>query len=201
MKRCFSAVVGVGVFSLLLGGCQPADAPGDGDVAEVRQAQVPVNPDHDWRHYYFQFGNDLPFADLLVIGDHEVGDFKADTEYWFVETSSLQYLGEEDLVASYTDGDGTPPSLSGDQEFTQPVYLTWQSFSTDPVSTGELYSNSKHHLRIKADGGAVVRLTWYQVLPHQSPENAAPEGTFSAVGGSVAVPSGRYGYYIDATIE
>lgn len=200
MERCFSAVVGIGVFSLLLGGCQPADTPGEGDAAEARQAQVPTDPDHDWRHYSFDF-QERPFAHLLVIGDTNVEGFTADTEYWYVDSSGLEYLGEDDLEVSYQDGNGTPPSLSGDQEFTQPVYLTWQSFEEDPVSTGDLYSNGGHHLRIRVQSGEVTRLTWYQTLTHQSPQNAAPNGTFSAVGGEVKVPDGQYGYYIDAAIE
>lgn len=200
MERCFSAVVGVGVFSLVLGGCQPAEAPGEGDPAEARQAQVPTDPDHDWRHYVFELENNVLFADLLVIGEDDVGTFDKDTEYWFVHTSSLDYLGEQNLVVTYRDGDGTPDPLSGDQEFTQPVYLTWQSFSTDPVSDGKLYSNNGHHFRVEVDDDEVVGLTWYQIIANQNPENVAPYGTYSPDNGPVSVPSGRYGYYIDATI-
>lgn len=199
MERCFSAVVGVGVFSLLLGGCQPAGAPGEGDAAEARQAQIPVDPDYGWRHYVFELDERI-FADLLVLGDTSVEGFAADTEYWYIHADSLEFVGEDDMEVSYQDGDGTPPSLRGDQEFTQPVYLTWQSFDKDPVNTGELYSNGGHHLRVRVQSGEVTRLTWYQVLTHQSPQNAAPNGTFS-VGGEVDVPTGQYGYYIDATIE
>lgn len=204
MDRSFSAVLGVGVLSLLVVGCQPSEdrGNGEGDVNEARQAQIPVNPDFDWRRYDFRFEDDTLFAELLVIGDRDVSGYSADTEYWFVDTSNLDNLGELDLEAGYEDGNSTPPALSGDQEFTQPVYLTWQSFSTDPVSdVGELYSNGNHHLRIKLDAGEVYRLTWYQTLTTQNPQNRAPDGTFSAVGGNVSVPSGQYGYCVDAVIE
>lgn len=204
MDRSFSAVLGVGVLSLLVVGCQPGDDPGKSErnVNEARQAQIPIDPDFDWRLYEFRFENDTLFAELLVIGDRDVSGYSADTEYWFVDTSNLANLGDQDLEAGYEDGNSTPPSLSGDQEFTQPVYLTWESFSTDPVSdVGELYSNGNHHLRVKLDAGEVYRLTWYQTLTTQNPQNRAPDGTFTAVGGNVSVPSGQYGYYVDATLE
>jgi len=196
--------VGLCAASLLVVGCQPAEIADveDGDVAEARQAQCPTDPDKAFTHYYFEI-DDNPFVDLLVIGDQAIGGFQADTEYWYVHTDALADLGNKDIVVTSTSGDENPPSLSGDQEFTQPVYLTWQSFSTDPVGVGELYSNAAdtHHLRIKVESGEITRLVWYQILGNQSPANVAPDGTYEAVGGSVSVPSGYYGYHVDATIE
>jgi hypothetical protein len=103
---------------------------------------------------------------------------------------------------SLTSGNGSPPSLTGDQELTQSVYLNWQSFTTDPVSVGELYGNASdsHYLRVKVESGEVTRVVWYQTIAGQNPANITPEGTFEAIGGSVSVPSGKYGYYVDATI-
>lgn len=196
--------VGLCAASLLVMGCQPAEIADveDGEVAEARQAQCPVEPDKAFTHYYFEINNN-PFVDLLVIGDQAIGGFQADTEYWYVHTDALADLGEKDIVVTATSGDESPPSLSGDQEFTQPVYLTWQSFSTDPVGVGELYSNAggTHHLRVKVESGEITRLVWYQILGNQSPANVAPNGTYEAAGGSVSVPSGYYGYHVDATIE
>jgi hypothetical protein len=141
--------------------------------------------------------------DLLVIGNADIGGFGKGTEYWYVHTSALGDLGEEDIEVSRTSGDEDPPSLSGDQEFTQAVDQTWVNFTTDPVGVGELYSNAggDHYLRVKVDSGEVIRIVWYQTITTQSPENVAPDGTFSAVGGSVSVPGGHYGYHVDATIE
>lgn len=197
-------VAGLGVVSLLLGGCQSADVPGvdEGDVAEARQAQIPINPDKDFIHYQFEIDNS-PLFDILIIGSDDIGSFSRNTEYWYVHSSGLGDLGEEDIEVTSTSGDGEPPSLSGDQEFTQPVYLTWQSFSTDPVSVGELYGNvsDDHYLRVKVESGEVTRVVWYQIISNQSPANVAPSGTYTAVGGSVSVPNGEYGYHVDATIE
>lgn len=185
-------------------GCTPegGSEPGEGPLASARQGQIMLAPEAEWRLYDFTFANEEPFVRILVIGPDEVRPYAANTEYWFVNQDGLQYLGEEDLEASYDEGDGTPPSLSGDQAFTQPVYLTWSSFSTDPVTTGELYDWGDAHLRVKYESGAITRLTWYQVISsHDSPANLTPDGTFTPGTGSVSVPYGYDGYYIDATID
>lgn len=195
---------GLGLASLLAIGCQPADVEDleDGDVAEARQAQCPVNPDKAWTRYRLDIDNG-PLFDILVIGATDVGSFQRNTEYWYVHSSGLADLGTEDITVTTSSGDVDPPSLSGDQEFTQPVYLTWQSFSTDPVSSGQLYRNgaADHYLRVKVDSGEVARVVWYQIIDNQSPANVAPSGTYTASSGSVSVPSGDYGYHVDATIE
>jgi hypothetical protein len=200
-RACWA--VGLCVSSLLVIGCQSPDAAeaDDGDVAEARQAQVPTNPDRPWTLFQFTI-DENPLFDLLVIGDEDVGSYNDRTEYWFVHTSRLVDLGEEDIEVTSSSPGGTPPSLSGDQEFTQPVYLTWENFTTDPVNVGELYSNSggTHHLRVKVESGEVTRVVWYQIINHQSPANVAPSGTYSPGGSSVSVPSGYYGYAVDATI-
>lgn len=195
---------GLGLASLLAIGCQPADVPGgeDGDVAEARQAQCPVDPDKAWTRYRLEIDNS-PLIDILVIGASDVGSFDHDTEYWYVHSAGLPDLGTEDIVVTTASGDVDPPSLSGDQEFTQPVYLTWQSFSSDPVNVGELYGNATddHYLRLKVESGEITRVVWYQIIDNDKPENVGPSGTYTAVGGSVSVPSGDYGYHVDATIE
>lgn len=196
------ARVGAGIFCLFMAGCGSTnDVTSSEEVGSARLGQIYEGP-KDFRQYDFAFVNDAPLASVLVIGPSAIGGFSANTEYWYVETSSLQYLGAQDLEITYSDDEGTPPSLSGDQEFTQAVNLTWNSFSSDPVSAGELYENGDVYLRIKTDSGEISRLTWYQTVDdNAAPANVTPELTFSAVSGSVGIPSGDDGYYIDATIE
>lgn len=203
MDRCFLATVGTLLSCLAVSACHPVEggAPSE-ETSEAQLAQVPINPDHDWRLYGLTFANDAPFADILVIGDDDVGGYAKTTEYWFVHTSNLQYLGTEAIDADHTDGDGTPPSLSADQEFTQPVYLTWQSFTSDPQEdVGDLYSNGRHHLRVTVDSGEVSAVTWYQIIRSQNAQNVAPDGRFLVGGDEVTVPTNYLGYYIHADID
>lgn len=202
MKLYFQVPICAVVMSLVTAACAPVEEPGvDEDVPAARPAQL-IPDVKDWTSYHFEMGEDT-LLDILVIGDEDVGDFSRNTEYWYVQSSPLAGLGEDRFDVRSTSDDGTPPSLSGDQEFTQPVYPTWQSFTSDPVSGGELYSNDTgdQYLRILVDWDEITRLTWYQTISNQSPTNIAPSGTFSPVGGSVTVPSGQYGYYIDASIN
>lgn len=203
MKLHIHAPMCAAVLSLLAAGCNPVEGPAlDEELAEAQPAQVDPDIGKDYKNYHFDIGNN-PLLDLLVMSDETIEGFAADTEYWYVDSSALAALGEEDIEVSSTSGDGMPPSLSGDQEFTQPVFPTWQPFSTDPVSVGELYSNAAGdiHIRIKVESGEITRIVWYQTISSQSPTNVRPDGAFTPVGGSVTVPSGEYGYYIDATIE
>lgn len=203
MKQHFQVPICAALMSLLTAACVPIEGSTiDEEVAAARPAQADPDVSKDWKNYHFDIGHDS-LLDLLVIGGDEVSGFSTNTEYWYVESSALAGLGDEDIEVSSTSGDGTPPSLSGDQEFTQPVYLTWQYFTTDPVSGGELYSNAAgdRFLRIKVVSGEITRVTWYQTISTQSPTNIAPAGTFTPAEGSVTVPNGKYGYYIDATLE
>jgi hypothetical protein len=204
IKRLSQALMGAGVFCLFVTGCNPIDDPASSkeDVGSMRLPQI-IEGKYGFVRYHLAFPENLTFADVIVVGRDAIGGYSANTEYWYVETSSLQYLGDEDLTVTHDeDQEGTPPSLSGDQEFTQPVHLTWNSFSSDPVSVGNLYGGANCQLRIKAEAGEVTRLTWYQTIDEETaPENVGPDGTFTAVSGSVSVPSGKDGYYIDATIE
>lgn len=203
MKLHIHAPMCAAVLSLLAAGCNPVEGPAlDEELAEAQPAQADPDIGKDFRKYHFEIGND-PLLDLLVMSDQTIEGFEADTEYWYVNSSALAALGEQVIEVSSTSGDGNPPSLSGDQEFTQPVFLTWQPFSTDPVSVGELYSNDAGdiHIRIKVESGEITRIVWYQTISDENPVNVAPDGGFSPVGGSVSVPSGKYGYYIDAAIE
>lgn len=204
MIKHVSLVVCTGALALLLPACSPEGGEGsrgEGEVGEARLAQV--DPGYlDWRRYTFEIEKE-PLADLLVIGDEDVGRFSRNTEYWYVHTSALGDVGEGDIEVSSTSGNGSPPSLTGDQEFTQPVYLTWQSFTTDPINVGDLYGDAtgKVFLRIKVTSGEIYELTWYQTSSSSSAENVTPDGTLSYIGGSVTVPSGHYGFYIDAVVE
>jgi hypothetical protein len=202
MTRNTRWVMGFCVGASFVIGCQPADPGGVGEdgVAEARQAQVPVGPDKDYTIYTFEIASN-PLFDLLVIGETRIDDWEPDTEYWFVHTAAVEDIGVEDIEVTSISDDGEPPFLYGDQKFEQPVYLTWNQFTSDPVSAGELYSNGGHHLRLDVYGDQISRIVWYQVINHQSPQNVAPDGTFESVSGSVSIPGGYYGYLIDATIE
>jgi predicted small secreted protein len=203
MNRRVLVVSLIGLASLAATACNPTDSSGSSeDLGSAHLAQLDPTGWHMWRLFDFTFGNSAHLADVLVIGEDDVGLYEAETEYWFVETANLQYLGDEALQVEYYDGDETPPSLSGEQEFTQPVHLTWNSFTSDPVSTGNLYSGEKSHLRIKTESGEITRLTWYQVLGStETPENVTPDGVFEVNSGSMSVPTNKVGHYIDATIE
>lgn len=155
-----------------------------------------------WRLYTATFSNGAPLLSVLAIGGSNVGNYQANTEYFYVSTASLQHLGQKDLDFSYTDGNGTPPAQSGSQEFDLPVLSSWTSFSSDPVSGGYRYDSGNVHLRIGTAGGEITRLTWYQTIPSaQSPANVTPSGTFTVGSGAVTVPSGDAGYYVDDTIQ
>lgn len=196
-------VVGGGVLALLVSACNPAASAGSDEEDAPSAEPAQVSPwRYGYRQYDFTFENDAPLASILVIGNSDMGSYLARTEYWYVETSSLQYLGSEDLEVEHVDGTGTPPSLTGDQEFTQPVFPTWNSFTSDPVDAGHLYGGAQAHLRIKTDAGEILRVTWYQTVDHDGdPKNVTPDGTYTVSSGSVPIPSGDDGYYIDATIE
>src|SRR5690349_180969 len=68
--------MGLCVSSLLVIGCQPADAGSsdEGNIGEVRQAQCPVNPDKLFTHYRFEI-DESPVFDLLVIGPEDADTF------------------------------------------------------------------------------------------------------------------------------
>lgn len=186
---------------LLAVACSPVDAPtSDEDGPAVRPAQLV--PSFKWTHYHFEIDK-APLFDIIATGSEGAYGYQTNTEYWYVHSTGLSSLGEKDVDVTSTSQEGDPPTLEGDQEFTQPVYLTWQSFTSDPVSVGELYANSAagQYLRVKVESGAITRVVWYQTTTSSSPANIAPSGTFTAVGGSVSVPSGQNGYYVDATIE
>lgn len=195
-----SCLIGLAAALCLSIGCVPAEEP---ETGEARQAQLD-NGTHGWEKHFWYFetcGRECKFADLLVTGDTAVGGYQAHTEYWFVESSYLGELGQDNLIIETTWGLTDPPEPSGDQEFTQPVAATWTHFSSDPVSGGYLYSGSGQHLRIGVSSGEIARLTWYQTIPAiDTPENLVLGGALEAVSGDVGVPSGEYGYYVDALI-
>lgn len=201
-SRLFGAVVGSSVIGLFLTGCSPTDseARGDEDVGAAQHAQVDPGM-LVGKHLELIFADHGLFAEVLVMNE-DSGRFRAGTEYWYVQTSKLQYLGVEGFDLESTDIEEEAPALSGDQYFEQPVSLTWNSFTSDPVTTGELYTNSNLHLRIGVDSGEISRLTWYQlIVSSQPPVNINPQGAFTVGSGSVTIPSSRVGYYIDATID
>lgn len=194
-----SCLIGLVAVLCLSTGCVD---PGDPELGSARQAQLD-NGTHAWeKHYwYFEECGDCPFVELLVIGDADIGDYRMNTEYWFVESAHLDELGQDNLVIETTWGLTDPPEPMGDQEFVQPVAATWSRFTSDPVSGGYLYDSDNQHLRIGVSGGEISRLTWYQTIPSaQSPANLVLNGEAQVGSGSVGIPTGEYGYYVDATI-
>jgi hypothetical protein len=195
-----SCLVGLAAALCLSIGCV---APEEPDTGEARQAQMD-NGTHVWKKHYLYFeecGYNCAFAELLVIGDSQVGVYRANTEYWFVHDDHIGRLGVQDLAIETTWGSSNPPSPSGDQEFTQPVAATWSRFLSDPVSGGYLYDSDNQHLRIGITSGQVSRLTWYQTIPqNETPENLVLGSSAEVGSGSVGIPSGEYGYYADAMI-
>jgi hypothetical protein len=205
MHRYPRLMMAVGGVVALTAACAPVE-PSAGDPESVRAARSgQADPDagHDWEAHSFEI-NDNPVFDLLVVGGLDVGQYDRNTEYWYVHSSELADLGVEDLEMTSRPGNGDGLIMGGDQEFTQPVYLTWERFTTDPVSDGVLYSDptGEHFLRIDVDSGEFVRIVWYQIIDDTNPTNIdLVEGTYTPVSGSVSIPSGQYGYYIDATID
>lgn len=195
-----SRLIGLAAALCLSIGCVPAEEPGTG---AARQAQLD-NGTHGWEKHYWYFeecGWGCRFAELLVIGEADVGEFRAGREYWYVDSSHLGELGQDNLVIETTSGLTDPPEPSGDQEFTQPVSATWMRFTSDPVSGGYLYDGDGQHLRIAVSSGEVSRITWYQTLPtNEDPENLVLDPVMEVGSGSVGVPTGEYGYYVDAVI-
>ncbi|UQA59936.1 hypothetical protein [Polyangium aurulentum] len=181
-------------------GCGAADADGDDEnVDSAKLAQIDIGT--RWRSHTGYYTNGQIFGRILVIGHTAVGSYNADTEYWFINKSNLQYLGSYNLEFSYADGTGTPPSYTGTQEFALPALATWQSFSSDPVSGGALYDKGNVHLRLAGDStNGITEVTWYQTIPSTaSPANLALSGVFYTGSGSVSVPSGETGYVVDQT--
>jgi hypothetical protein len=182
-------------------GCDAVDAGEDDEnVDSAKLAQIDVG-NSNWRTHTGYYTNGQIFARILVIGKSAIGVYDADTEYWYVNKSNLQYLGSYDLEFSYTNGTGTPPSYSGTQEFALPALESWQSFSSDPVSGGNLYDNGSVHLRLAGNStNGLTEVTWYQTISSaNTPANLALSGVFYTGSGSVSVPSGDAGYYVDQT--
>ncbi|WP_437315056.1 hypothetical protein [Sorangium sp. So ce385] len=197
--------LGTAVFVLLTAsGCVVAEGmeqPENEELDSVSEAQLDPGMLTPWRLYTATFSNGQPFFRALAIGGSGVGSYQAGTEYFYVSTANLQYLGQKSVTFSHTDGSGTPPAQSGSQQFQLPVSSSWTSFSSDPVSGGFRYKSGNVQLRIATGGGEITRLTWYQALPlGQNPANLTPDGTFAAGSGAVTVPSGSAGYYVDITI-
>ncbi|UQA59845.1 hypothetical protein [Polyangium aurulentum] len=194
----FCAIVTLGFAA----GCGAADAGVDDEnVDSAELAQLDYTGGYDWRSHTGYYTNGRPFGRILVIGRNAIGGYNADTEYWYVDKSNLQYLGSYNLEFSYTNGTGTPPSYSGTQEFALPAIATWQSFSSDPVSGGALYDNGSVHLRLSGNStNGIAEVTWYQTIPSaNTPANLALSGVFYTGSGSVSVPSGQTGYVVDQT--
>lgn len=189
--------------SLAASGCvvaewgEPLD---DEDVQSISAAQLDPGG-MKWRLFNAILPNGQPLFRLLVIGGSNVGNYQANTEYWYVNQANLGWLGQSALTFSHTGGNGAPPQLSGSQQFQVPRLLPWAPFSGDQVSGGYRYDRGDLHLRIGTGNGEITRLTWYQTIPAgQNPANVMPSGTFTPGFGAVTVPSGSAGYYIDSTI-
>ncbi|AUX23884.1 uncharacterized protein SOCEGT47_044140 [Sorangium cellulosum] len=179
-------------------GGEPED---DEDLGTASAAQIDIGYKKKWRLYTATFSNGQPFFRVLAIGGSDVGPYQANTEYWYVTSANLGYLGQNSVVFSHVDGDDTPPKQSGSAQFQTPWLVPWTSFSNDPVSGGYRYDNGSVHLRIAVNGGEISGLTWYQTIPAaQTPTNIALNGTFTVGSGSVVVPQGSVGYYVNSAI-
>ncbi|XYI02152.1 hypothetical protein ACMHYB_21195 [Sorangium sp. So ce1128] len=196
-----SALIGVFVCSsLFTAGCYAPDEGAAEEVGEVASPQLDPGL-KAWRLFELTLGEN-PLARSLVIGDSNIANYSAATEYWYVDAAALPALGIKSLVFSYTDGNSAPPSQSGAQTFALPRDVAWSSFTTDPVSGGSLYQKGNVYLRIAKSSSGLTRLTWYQVLPSgAAAANVVPSGTFSPVSGPVSVPSGYAGHYIDQPVQ
>ncbi|XYI02265.1 hypothetical protein ACMHYB_21815 [Sorangium sp. So ce1128] len=191
-------------FGLAMAGCVVAEGmeqPEDEELGSASAAQLDPGMMTPWRLYTATFSNGQPFFRALAIGGNSVGAYQANTEYFYVSTANLQYLGLKNVFFSHTDGSGTPPAQSGTQQFQMPVLSSWTSFSSDQMSGGYRYDSGNVHLRIGTGGGEITRLTWYQKIPPtQNPANITPDGWFTVGSGAVTVPGGSAGFYVDSTI-
>ncbi|WP_437720539.1 hypothetical protein [Sorangium sp. So ce861] len=185
--------------SLFMPGCYLADEGAAEEVDEVASPQL--DPDgRAWRLFKVSVGG-VPFARTLAIGDETMGNYIENTEYWYVDPSALSGLGTKSIAFTHSGGDSYPPSQRGPQSFALPREVTWEAFQTDPVSGGALYRKDNVYLRITKSQSGITRLTWYQILAGGVATNLVPSGTFVPVNGSVKVPSGHVGYYIDQVVE
>ncbi|WP_437933795.1 hypothetical protein [Sorangium sp. So ce341] len=185
--------------SLFAPGCYLADEGASEEVGEAASPQL--EPDRwAWRLFKLSVGG-VPFARALAIGGANMGNYTADTEYWYVDPAALSALGTKNIVFTHSGGDSYPPSQRGPQSFALPREVPWEAFQTDPVSGGALYRKDNVYLRITKNQSGITRLTWYQVLADGVPTNIVPSGTFVPVRGPVSVPSGHVGYHIDQAVE
>ncbi|KYG07932.1 hypothetical protein BE21_02195 [Sorangium cellulosum] len=185
--------------SLFTPGCYLGDEGASEEVGEVASPQL--DPDgRAWRLFKLSVGG-VPFARALAIGGANMGNYTANTEYWYVDPAALSALGAKNIVFTHSGGDSYPPSQRGPQSFALPREVPWEAFQTDPVSGGALYRKDNVYLRITKNQSGLTRLTWYQILADGVPTNIVPSGTFVPVRGSVSVPSGHVGYYIDQAVK
>jgi len=133
------------------------------------------------------------------------GSYTAGNEYWNVNRDALTSLGTAVTLAytDYSTGTPSPTAFAHAQSFVEPIGLSWVNMgSTDPISGGTLYKNGSVYVRMRKDTASPPNLTyvtWYQVLSRGVPANLSPTGSFSSTG-SVSVPVGSTGYYIDYQI-
>jgi hypothetical protein len=195
-----------------------------GEFGEARQAQIDpqVMP---WVEYSLWLDDGQLLAEIFVFGGRDVGAYRADTEYWYVDRTRLDALGRHSITITKEDGDADPPQpdlqWTGQemadppgvadppepdlQTFTQPVHpvIGWGAgFLRDPIRGGVMMqSESGHGLRLLVEDGSVSRVVWYQEVERGlTPMNITPEGEFRVIP-SFTVAEGFLGYAIDLAVQ
>jgi hypothetical protein len=188
------------------------------------EEQAQIDPGtRAWREVTISSEEGEWLAKVFVIGDESYGEYKANTEYWWVRRDHSS--GEMDFFKSHgsqmfvggglyltTAEHDTEPSYPIDefsgaklQTFTQPVYPVggWGSgFTQDTIQGGTLFvSDSGVGLRIFSHKGSISRLVWYQTISQDEiPQNVIPEGFFEEVF-FFPIAEGQLGYAIDLKVQ
>lgn len=200
-KPVLSGPANVADLSFLQIGSMPAPTSPTPDAARM---PLQLDPGFlTFRKYTITF-NAVPAVLLAeVFAIHTTtGSYTAGNEYWNVNRDALTSLGTAVTIAytDYSTGSPSPTAFAHAQSFVEPIGLSWVNMgSTDPISGGTLYKNGSIYLRMRKDTASppnITYVTWYQVLSRGIAANISPTGSFSTAG-SVSVPPGSTGYYID----
>ncbi len=184
---------------------------GKGPAKGERARLVPCQVDGGslvWRKYTMTISGNVTFGEILVI-NQAAGGFSAGTDRWSIYTSAISSLATaSSLSFSYTDGNGTLPTLGGNQNFDIYPSLSWVNFTTDPAGgSGYLFNSGGTgagalYFRIITGGTPVkmTRMAWYRITTSASAPADATPGRLGAVSnGGITVPANTYGWDIDYT--
>jgi hypothetical protein len=164
-----------------------------------------------WRQVTLTFASGVPLATVYVF-NRALGGYRTGVEYWFVNRDAVSLVGRSDLTIAAVDesttGAPTDPGYTHEQTFDLDANASWGTgWTTDPVSGGSLYdggdANGKFiglRLFTNAARTSIDRIVWYQDAPRGSVVvNVTPSGTFSVSAGSVAPPTGTFGFDVSQT--